>query len=192
MDDARRKRFEQQMLPHLPAAFSLARWLMRHGAEAEDAVQDAMLKAYRGFDTFAGEQPAAWLLAVVRNTCYTRIARRNADSKIVVLHDTMRDGGPGRFADPPDPAPRADEVMIAGEERRRVHAAIAELPAPFREALVLREFHDLSYREIADVVGAPVGTVMSRLARARERLAVLLSEPASNGDAPLTKDGTKP
>ena len=192
MDEARRKRFEQQILPHLPAAYSLARWLMRQGQDAEDAVQDAMIKAYRGFDGFAGEQPAAWLMAIVRNTCFTKLQRRNAGGKVVVLHDTMRDGSAGRFADPPDPAPRADEAMIAAEERRRVRAAIAELPGPFREVLVLREFHDQSYREIADIVGAPVGTVMSRLARARERLAVLLDETKTSGDKHLTKDGTKP
>lgn len=167
--------FEQRVLPSLGAAYSLARWLMRHPQDAEDAVQEAVLRAYRSYGGFAGGNAQAWLLAIVRNTCLTTLERRRAEGKIVVLSGSG--AGHERLADvAPDPAPLADAAIISDEERRRVHAAIAELPLSFREVLVLREFHDLNYRQIADVVGAPVGTVMSRLARARERVAAALQE----------------
>lgn len=181
MSDRRRDQFEIQILPHAKAAYSLARWMLRHPQDAEDAVQDSVLKAYKAFDNQIASSPAAWLLAIVRNTCLTRIERRRVDDKIVVLSDMA----PGAAMDQlerqaqaarSDSNVRADDAMIADELRRRVHAAIATLPVQFREVIVLREFHDLSYREIADIVGTPVGTVMSRLARARDRLKVALGD----------------
>jgi RNA polymerase sigma factor (sigma-70 family) len=177
MSDRRDGEFNLLILPHLAAAYSLARWLMRHPQDAEDAVQDSLLKAYKAFGSFAGGDGAAWLLAIVRNTCLTRLERRRSEHNVVVLHDVMQ--SIERHPALPPAALLQDQAMIAEEERRRVHAAIAALPLQFREVLVLREFHELSYREIADVVGTPVGTVMSRLARARERLKVLLSEGAA-------------
>ena len=165
-----RPEFEQKILPHLGAGYSLARWFLRHPQAAEDAVQEAMLKAFKSFDGYAGGQAKAWFLAIVRNTCLTQIERRRSENKVVVFQDVVQERDLQRAGQAADTAPLADARLVAEEERRRVHAAIATLPPQFREVLVLREFHDLGYREIADVVGAPVGTVMSRLARARERL----------------------
>jgi RNA polymerase sigma factor (sigma-70 family) len=186
VSDARRKRFELEILPHLPAAYGLARWLLRHRQDAEDAVQDAVLRAYRGFDGFAGDNPSGWLLAIVRNTCMTLIERRRTGAKVVAIHDGAREAEAVRDRLATDPATAQDTALIAREEQRGVHQAIALLPLPYREVLVLREFNDLSYREIAHIVGAPVGTVMSRLARARERLRDHLREieaagPQQNG-----------
>lgn len=167
-----RSEFDRLILPHLPAAYSLARWMLRQPHDAEDAVQDATVRAFRSFGSYAGGSPRAWLLSIVRNTCLTALERRRGEGNVIVLAgaherliDTVR-----------DPAPAQDAVLIEEEERRLVHAAIAALPVQFREVVVLREFEELSYREIADVVGAPIGTVMSRLARARERLAAALDE----------------
>lgn len=172
------REFERVMLPHLEAAYGLARWILRHPHDAEDAVQEALLKAYRSFDNYAGGSAQAWLLAIVRNTCLTALSRRKREGKVVALHDTLDD----RVLTLPDPAPLADARLVAEEERRRVHAALFALPTQFREVLVLREFNDLGYREIAGIVGAPVGTVMSRLSRARERLHALLASPGRETD----------
>jgi RNA polymerase sigma-70 factor (ECF subfamily) len=182
MTDRRSSEFEVLILPHLAAAYSLARWLMRHPQDAEDAVQDSMLRAYKAFASFAGGDGAAWLLAIVRNTCLTRLERRRSENNVVVLHDLLQPIEPARHS-PLVSLPLAqDQAMIVEEERKRVHAAIAALPLQFREVLVLREFHDLAYREIAEVVGTPVGTVMSRLARARERMKILLTEGAAGDE----------
>ncbi len=170
-----RSEFEHRILPHASAAYSLAHWLLRHPQDAEDALQDGILKAFRAFHDYNGGNAEAWLLAIVRNTCLTQLERRRAEGKVVVLADIAQRSD-GASAGVPDPAPQQDAVIIAEEERRRIRNAVAALPLPFREVLVLREYHDLSYREIADIVGAPVGTVMSRLARGRERLATALSD----------------
>ncbi len=174
MSASRSGEFERVILPHLGSAWSLARWMLRQPQEAEDAVQEAVLRAFKSFHAHAGASPRAWLLAIVRNTCLNAIERRRAEGKVVVLAEAM--SAQDRPGEVQDPAPLADAVLISEEERRRVHVAIAALPLQFREVLVLREFHDLSYQEIADTVRAPIGTVMSRLARARERLASHLSE----------------
>jgi RNA polymerase sigma factor (sigma-70 family) len=170
-----RSEFEHRILPHAPAAYSLARWLLRHPQDAEDALQDGILKALKAFHGYNGGNAEAWLLAIVRNTCLTLLERRRAEGKVVVLADVAQRQDNGQSG-VPDPAPQQDAAIIAEEERRRIRSAVAALPLPFREVLVLREYHDLSYREIADIVGAPVGTVMSRLARARERLTATLSD----------------
>ena len=178
MSQARRLRFEQQILPHLAAAHSLARWLLRHSGDAEDAVHDAMLRAWRGFDGFAGAAPKAWLLGIVRNTCLTLLERRNGGSKIVVLAHAMRESELAEVRSRADGAPAPDDSMIAREERERVHAAIDALPLPYREVIVLRELAGLSYKEIAEMTATPLGTVMSRLARGREHLKnALLDQP---------------
>ena len=148
-------------MPHLDAAFNLARWITRNDHDAEDVVQEAMLRAYRFCDSLRGE-PRPWLLAIVRNACFSWLrANRPADLA----------GGLDDEAAPADEA--AGPEMLAEREfdRRRLNEAIAALPAQFREVLVLRELEDLSYKDIARVVGAPMGTVMSRLSRARRLLA---------------------
>lgn len=174
MKDSKHARFEREVMRHLPAAYGLARWLMRHPQDAEDVVQDALVRAYRSFDGRQVEEPAAWLLAIVRNTCLTALKRRRAAHNVVVLH--QREIAGDDVARAGDTALNALGQMEADEDRRRVHAAIAALPEQFREVIVLRELQELSYARIAAVIGAPVGTVMSRLARAREKLAAALAD----------------
>ncbi|HEY0266398.1 MAG TPA: sigma-70 family RNA polymerase sigma factor [Rhizomicrobium sp.] len=153
--DERRLRFEALALPHLDAAYSLARWLSRSPADADDIVQDAMLRAFRGFDGFRGEDAKAWLLTIVRN-CWRSAGTAGRRRGHTVLEDDMA-------AEGPDP----EESAMETSRRRRLDAMIALLPEEFREVLLLREMEDMSYRQIADITGAPIGTVMSRLARAR-------------------------
>jgi RNA polymerase sigma-70 factor (ECF subfamily) len=163
--NAGRARFEQIVLPHLDAAYNLARWLTRNDHDAEDVLQDAMLRAYRFFGGLRGEA-RPWLLAIVRNACWSWLeANRPADLAVVDEPE----------ADTPGP-----EAILSRElDRRAVNEAIAALPVPFREALVLRELEDLSYKEIARIAGVPIGTVMSRLARARRLLAETLKPAAA-------------
>lgn len=158
--DERRRRFEQLVLPHLDAAHNLARWLSR--GDAEDVVQEAMLRAYRGFDGFRGEDAKPWLLAIVRNCHFTAMGKKTRQKS-----EPLPEPGPSELpADEPDP----EGVAISADERRRLNAAIAALPEEFRETLVLREMEELSYKEIAAATSVPIGTVMSRLARARTLL----------------------
>jgi RNA polymerase sigma-70 factor, ECF subfamily len=160
--DERRRRFEAQALPHLDAAYNLARWLSRSPADAEDIVQDAMLRAYRAFDGFRGGDARPWLLAIVRN-CWRSMS---ADTKRRG-HTTLAEDDIGTLvAEGASP----EEFAAEASECRRLDAVIALLPEEFREVLVLREMEDMSYREIADLTGVPIGTVMSRLARARAML----------------------
>jgi RNA polymerase sigma-70 factor (ECF subfamily) len=158
MDD-RRLRFEAQALPHLDAAYNLARWLSRSPADADDIVQDAMLRAFRAFDGFRGGDAKAWLLTIVRN-CWASAGKATRRRGHTPLEDEKLT------------APEADPEVRAIQTgtKRRLDAMIAALPQEFREVLVLREMEDLSYHEIAEVTGAPIGTVMSRLARARALL----------------------
>jgi RNA polymerase sigma-70 factor (ECF subfamily) len=153
MDD-RRRRFEAQALPHLDAAYNLARWLSRSPADADDIVQDAMLRAFRAFDGFRGGDARAWILTIVRNcwrsagTASKRRGHTSLDENLVAEDDP-------------------EEIAIQTGARRRLDALVAQLPEEFREVLILREMEDLSYREIAEITATPIGTVMSRLARAR-------------------------
>ena len=157
----RRARFEQLVLPHMDAAYNLARWLTRNDHDARDVVQEAMLRAFRFCEGLRGEA-RPWLLAIVRNACFTWLkANRPAD-----LAGPLEDR-------PEEPSPAEGPEALAAREldRRLLNEAIAALPAQFREVLVLRELEDLSYKDIARVVDAPIGTVMSRLSRARRLLA---------------------
>jgi RNA polymerase sigma-70 factor (ECF subfamily) len=157
MDD-RRQRFEAQALPHLDAAYNLARWLSRSPADADDIVQDAMLRAFRAFDGFRGGDIRAWLLTIVRN-CWLSAgkATRRRGHAALDEQELVAEGDP-------------ESAAIQQGTSRRLDALVAELPEEFREVLILREMEDLSYREISDVTGVPIGTVMSRLARARSLL----------------------
>ena len=163
----RRRRFEAQALPHLDAAYNLARWLARPPLDADDIVQEAMLRAFRAFDSFRGDNVKPWLLSIVRNCFLTAVrqTRRRRDEPIP-SDDELGADDAAWAGDEPD----AETVMIRADERRQLHEAVAKLPREFREVLVLREMEDLSYREIAQITGAPIGTVMSRLARARGML----------------------
>ena len=169
MRDPRRERFDQAILPHLGAAFNLARWLTRNDHDAEDVVQEAYLRAYQFFDSFHGGDGRAWLLRIVRNTCYSWL-EKNRPREPAVAFDETKHTAKRTEAGP-------DAPLIANEERERLRRALEQLPPEFRETIVLRELEGLSYKEIAAVTGIPVGTVMSRLARARERLQECLAEP---------------
>lgn len=171
-------------MPHLAAAHDLARWLMRHPQEAEDAVQEAFLKAFRAFGGYAGGNARAWILAIVRNTCMTRLKRLRSDSKVVVLDVMISDRDLAAAESFREPGRPADEILAGENDRKRVHAALKTLPEFYREVLVLRELDELSYRDIADVVGISVGTVMSRLARGRARLRALLADDGQCSNPP--------
>ena len=165
MNDKRR-RFEAQALPHLDAAYNLARWLARPPVEADDIVQDAILRAYRGFEGFRGGDAKPWLLAIVRNCFFTAAGQARQRKSASLPDDHEIDHGAHFIDSGPDP----ECVAIRAGESRKLDAIIAALPEEFREVLVLREMEDLSYREIAEVTGVPIGTVMSRLARGRALL----------------------
>lgn len=151
------------MLPHIDAAYNLARWLMRNDEDAKDAVQEAYMRAYRFFDGFRGDNPRAWLLAVVRNTCFSLNGTR-AGIHMVEFDETSAEhdaaGLVNGYADPVVVSQRSEDLA-------QLNAAIEALPLEFREVLVLRELEGCAYKEIAQIIGAPIGTVMSRLARAR-------------------------
>jgi len=154
--------FERAMLPHLDAAFNLARWLMRNEHDARDCVQDAYLRAFQAFDRFRGGDGKPWLLTIVRNVCYSRLRRTQTIEPPNIFDETVH-------AVPDDSAAEAERL------RREVRLellqkAMEELPEAMREVIVLHDLEQLSYKEIAAVVGIPIGTVMSRLARARLRL----------------------
>jgi RNA polymerase sigma-70 factor (ECF subfamily) len=166
---------ESLVLEHLGAGYNLARWFLRNPHDAEDAVQDACLRALRGTAGYAGGNGKAWFLTIVRNVCLTRI-RRDASPKVVRLDDVVSQIDQQSAADSLHAAAtRPDLQLIAKLDRNRVSQAIARLPESFREVIVLREIEELSYGDIATVVGVPIGTVMSRLARGRDRLRVLLA-----------------
>ena len=162
--------FEATVLPHLDAAFNYARWLTRNDAEAEDVVQDACVRALRYFSSLRGDDARAWFFAIVRNTWYSRIARHAKVTSMAPL-DTSGESTPDNALDPE--AQLLQQTTVA-----RVREALDQLPGDSREVLVLREIEGLSYKEIASVVQVPIGTVMSRLARGRERLLALLKSEA--------------
>jgi RNA polymerase sigma factor (sigma-70 family) len=162
--------FEETVLPHLDAAFNYARWLTRNDAEAEDVVQDACVRAIRFFPSLRDEDARGWLFAIVRNTWFSRVSRRTGAAKALSLDRNGVDPADGAL----DPEARLLQQNVVG----RVRAAIEQLPVDFRDVLVLREIEGMSYKEIASVVRVPIGTVMSRLARARDRLSAVL-KPAS-------------
>ena len=160
------------VLPHLSSAYNLARWLTRNDHDADDVVQEAFLRAFRFFPSFRGSDARPWLLAIVRNTCWTWM-RANRGQEVAAAFDDN--------AEPADGAVSAEEDLVRRADGARLAQALEELPTEFREVVVLRELEEMSYREIADVAGIPVGTVMSRLARARRRLQVALARPAAAG-----------
>ena len=173
MESSELERFEAVVLPHLDAAYTLARYLTRNDHDAQDVVQDASLRALRYFDGFRGGGSAearAWLLAIVRNTAYTWRRRHRADTLGTEFDEEQHSE---QAADR-----HPESALLAQDQRAALRRAIEELAPEFREVIVLRELEGLSYKEISDVAGVPVGTVMSRLSRARRRLEeALCAEP---------------
>ena len=159
--------FESAILPHLDAAYSLARFLLRNDQDAEDVVQDASLRAFRFFDSFRGQNSRAWFLRIVRNTAFTALKRARGHEEDVLFDEELH------TPENPDPgvASRLDQV----HDREAVRAAIDQLPPEFREVITLRELEECSYKEISDRLDIPIGTVMSRLFYARQKLKGLLA-----------------
>jgi RNA polymerase sigma-70 factor (ECF subfamily) len=175
--------FEQQALPHLDAAYSLALWLMRDRADAEDVVQDAYVRALRGFDGFRGEVMRPWLLAIVRNVAWRALAvRRRATNNVIPIEAAFSRNG----EDDPEPMsipsdePSVETRLIEAGDRALLTRALDAMTPLFREVLVLREVEEMSYAEIATVLGVPQGTVMSRLSRARAELRLRYKELAQD------------
>jgi RNA polymerase sigma-70 factor (ECF subfamily) len=158
---------DAEALPHLDAAYSLARWLTRNDADAADVVQEAYLRAYRYFDSYREGDAKSWLLRIVRRTCYSWL-ERNRPAELVTLETA--DGLDEANAAPPGGAGDTEALLLSRSDLRRLDRLLEALPPPLREAIVLRELHELGYREIAEVTGVPIGTVMSRLHRARSLL----------------------
>jgi RNA polymerase sigma factor (sigma-70 family) len=154
--------FEQTVLTHLDAAHNLARWLVRQQEDAEDLVQESYMRAFKSFEGFRGGDGRAWILTIVRNTCYTWLQRGRSRELTTPFDEEIHS---------PETDAANPEVLLLGDaDREQLARALEELPIEFRETLVLRELEGLSYKEIADIVGVPLGTVMSRLARARKML----------------------
>jgi RNA polymerase sigma factor (sigma-70 family) len=173
-NDEMRRRFAEVVVPHLDDCYGLARWLTGNSADAQDVVQEAALRAFRAIDSFSGANGRAWTLTIVRNCAYTWLAGNRP--KAIVLTDDL-EAAERTSAMTPDNAPASPETeIIARQDGARLATAMAALPVPFREVVVLRDTQGLAYREIAEVAGIPIGTVMSRLARGRELLIAAMRE----------------
>lgn len=170
MDREEAQRFEQSLLGWLDDAYNLARWLLRDDQDAQDAVQEGFMRAMRFASGFRGGDRRAWLLTIVRNVCYTQLSRRTAASN-VVFDEEQHQCAAGPATDP-------QAAAFSRVDREALIGALEALPVEYREAIVMREMEGLSYKEIADIADVPVGTVMSRLARARKRLLARLTNGA--------------
>ena len=166
-DQSKAIRFEEIALPHLSAAYNLARWLVHNQHDAEDLVQEAYLRAFKFFGGYYGGDSRAWLLTIVRNTCYTWLQQNRVLRLADPIEDKLDEVGLD-FADP-------EILLLQSVDAQIVRHALQELPVEFREIVVMREMEGLSYKEIANIVDVPIGTVMSRLARGRKRLHALLA-----------------
>jgi RNA polymerase sigma factor (sigma-70 family) len=162
-ETARRERFEQSVLPHLDAAYNLARWLTRNDHDAQDVTQEACLRAFRFFDGYQGGSMRAWLLTIVRNTCYTWLHQNRTPAVDEVFDEEIHSAESPASANP-------EILTLASANKETLRRALEELPDVYREVLILREIEGMSYKEISDVASVSVGTVMSRLSRARTRL----------------------
>ena len=164
LDAQDQERFERLILPHLDAAFNFARWLLRSRADAEDCAQESILRACRFFGGFRGGDARSWLLQIVRNTCYTWLEKNRPVELMAEFDETLH----------PSPAANPEQAAVASSEKEKLTRALETLPPRSREVLVLRELEGCSYKEIASITSIPIGTVMSTLARARERLQQVL------------------
>ncbi len=168
--------FQRQAMPQLPAAYRLAYALLRERSEAEDAVQDSYLRAFRAFTQFRGGDFKPWLLTIVRNVCYRQLQQRKRGFNVISFDEALvgRDGEERPGFDIASEAPSPEEALITAADVGQLQQLLSELPPTLREVLHLREIEEMSYQQIASATGVPVGTVMSRLSRAREHLAKLV------------------
>ena len=153
-------RFEQTIVPHLDAAYNLSRWLTRNDTDAQDVVQEAYLRAFKFFGSYHGGDSRSWLLTIVRNTCYTWLQQNRARELTTEFDEEVHS----------TESVNPETLLLEGANKQLLKQALEELPVSYREVVILRELEGLSYKEIADITDVPVGTVMSRLARARKRL----------------------
>lgn len=163
-EQERLARFEQTVVPHLDAAYNLSRWLTRNDTDAQDVVQEAYLRAFKFFGSYRGGDSRSWLLTIVRNTCYTWLQQNRARELTTEFDEEIHSTESGN----------PETLLIESANRQLLKQALEELPVSFREVVILRELEGLSYKEIADITDVPVGTVMSRLARARKQLQLRL------------------
>jgi RNA polymerase sigma factor (sigma-70 family) len=166
-DQNKIRRFEQSFLPHLDVAYNLARWLTRNDQDAEDVVQEAYLRAFKFFDGFHSADSRPWLLAIVRNTYYTWRQQKRAHEEMMPFDEEIHSIS--------QESTNPEELVLHSLNAQLLREALEDLPVEFREVMVLRELEGLSYKEIADIAAIPLGTVMSRLARARKRLQLYLT-----------------
>jgi len=162
--------FNNSVLPHLDEAYNLARWLTRNDQDAEDVVQEASLRAFKYWKGFSGRDSRSWLLAIVRNTFYSWLRQRSVQPELTA---------DGEIDDVDDGGLNPENALLRNADRELLKVALEDLPVEFREAIVLREMEGLSYKEIADIAAVPIGTIMSRLARARKRLQIYLTNAAA-------------
>jgi len=174
-----RARFEADVMPHRDAAYNLARWILRGRAQAEDVTQEAFLRAYRSFGAFQSGNARAWLLQIVRNSCYTWLEKNRPMELTTEFDEELY----------PQAGVTPESLAIAGDNRERLTRALEDLPPRFREVLVLRELEGCSYKEIAAITAIPIGTVMSALSRARQQLKISLT--AAQGKDSLGKEVTR-
>ena len=175
------ERFQAMVLPYLNSAFNLARWLTRSHQDAEDVVQEAYLRAFKFFDSFHGEDGRAWLLGIVRNTFYTWYQQNKMQAQNTQFEEELHGAHLEDAADTRYAGHNPEALLIQKDNRRKLHQALGGLPVEFREVIVMRELEYLSYKQIAGIVGIPIGTVMSRLGRGRKQLTAILA--STNRDA---------
>jgi RNA polymerase sigma-70 factor (ECF subfamily) len=189
-EQERMRTFQAAALPHLDDVYTLARYLMRNTQDAEDAVQECYLRALRHFDSYRGPAMKPWLLAILRNVCNAEFARRSKEE--VPTDYTRNESLAEEMPMWQEPQASPEKMMVRQQDTATIRRLVAELPEPFREAIVLREMNNLSYQEIAQVAGVPVGTVMSRLARARAmlRTAWNAAETITTRPGPAVASGT--
>jgi RNA polymerase sigma factor (sigma-70 family) len=168
LDAEERLHFEQLVLPHVDAVFNLARWLLRRPEDAEEVAQESLLRACRFFRGFHGEDVRAWLLQIVRNTCYSWLEKNRPRELMVEFDEELH----------LQPVANPESIAISNNDRERLTRALEALPSRFREVIVLRELEGCSYREIATIMAIPIGTVMSSLSRARRQLYLALADPS--------------
>ena len=166
-------RFEETIMPHLDAAYNLARWLTRNEHDAEDVAQDAVLRAFKFFDGFRGGNSRAWLLSIVRNTAYTWLQKNRKHEIATVFSEEEHDVE--------DLAANPEVLLLRKADHEEIVRAVEQLPVEFREVIILRELEGMSYKEIAEMSDVPIGTVMSRLARARKQLQQSLGQRLESG-----------
>lgn len=174
-------RFEACALPHMDASYNLARWLTRNDHDAEDLVQEAYLRAFRFFAGFRGTDARAWLLSIVRNTCYTWLKQNRAQDLITSFDEEVHEHSAALEAISSISTTNPETLLLQQADEQTLRQALEALPVEFREVMILRELEDMSYKQIAAITDVPVGTVMSRLARTRKRLQECLTVGAKEG-----------